>query len=142
MLDLTPHATATHWSARWIGRAWLPSFTCWGLVREVQREVFGRSLPELTLDSTEHDRSSVLSPLLRGGAWRLADAPGEGDVLELRGPDGPHVGVAAVLAGRATLLHNLGDVLGGQPRGSVRRDAVDQLHHLGYGRLRCWRAAA
>jgi hypothetical protein len=109
-------------------------------VREVQAQVFGRRLPELALDGTEAERSGVLSPLLRGGRWRMADQPGEGDVLEMRGPDGAHVGVVAVLGGRATLLHNLGDLVDGKPQGSVRRDPIDQLHHLGYGRLRCWRA--
>jgi hypothetical protein len=140
MMNLTPHARAAHWSARYIGAAWSPTFTCWDLVRTVQDAEFGHALPPLALGSAGDERSATLLPLLRGGAWLATPGPAEdGDVLVMRGPDGPHVGVVAILDGAEWLLHNVGSI---DTPGSVRRDRVDQLGRLGYGHLQLWRAAA
>jgi hypothetical protein len=140
MMNLTPHAAARHWSAHYIGTPWTPQYTCWGFVRSVQAIEFGRALPEVALGDSAGDRTGVLLPLLRSGQWAQCEGPAiDGDILSMRGPDGPHVGVVAVIGGAEWLVHNLGSAA---VPGSVRRDRVDELGRLGYGHLQLWRAAA
>jgi hypothetical protein len=137
MLDLTPHASAGHWSARFVGRPWTEQYTCWELVRDVQASCFGREVP-LIPDAADA-RAALLAALMRGGAWQPLAEPmdaADGDVAVMRGPDGVHVGVTVRLNGRAEVLHNLGSADTG---GAVRRDALDELGRLGYGHLTVWR---
>jgi cell wall-associated NlpC family hydrolase len=152
MLDLSPNAHATHWCAQYIGRAWTDRFNCWDLVRTVQFAVFGRTLPRLPIGGEiDEQRAQDLQALLSGPGWQAVQgyppaAACEGDVLLMRGPDGPHVGVVVLRACHApAVLHNVGGLLPDGPRrgqrwGGVRLDAIDALGRLGYGRLKLWRA--
>lgn len=138
-LDLTPTATAAHWSAAYVGRAWTPQYTCWHLVCDVQARVFGRTLPEYDVSS---DRAaSELRAVVGASGWqRAADAPRDGDVMLMHGPTGPHIGLVAITSTGPSLLHNVGDVQDGAPRGGVGLVPLDRLGSLHYGRLELWRA--
>ena len=139
-MNLSPHATASHWSARWIGRVWRSDFNCWHLVQEVQRAVFGRDMPALPIGTPE-DQRETLQRITKG--WRpVAGYPRaqmqEGDLLTMSSDIGPHVAVAI---DRNRVLHNVG---GKDERrgvwGCVRVDAVSELGANDYGHLKLWRA--
>ena len=139
-IDMTPGATATHWSAGYVGRPWLPTFTCWDLAREVQAAVFGRATPAFdpAAEGARAALRAVVEQMANDCGWhRSDDAPADGDLLLMRGPDGLHIGV--VVAGKA-LLHNLGGLVDGRAHGSGRIAAIDRLGQLCYGRFELWRA--
>lgn len=148
VLDLSPHARATHWCAAYIGRAWSEAFTCWGLWRVVQADEFGRALPAFEPGEAEVDRAGELLQAVGVTAWRPvadgADQGLDGDTLLMRGSGGPHIGVLVRRPGhRVAVLHNVGGRRDdGSLWGGVRLDEVDQLGRLGYGHLRLWRYAA
>lgn len=130
-MNLTPHVTL-HWSAAWLRRAWTPDFTCWTLVREVQAQHFGRTVPDLDVADT-----AAVGAAIAAGRWQVVDGPAiAGDVITVHGHDGPHIGVAL---GDGRLLHNVGGMRDGVPRGGVCIDPIDQLGALGFGRLKMWR---
>lgn len=141
-LDLSPHARATHWSAGYIGRPWSEAFTCWHMVREVQERFYGRRLPDF--DPGSQSPEGELQRAIAASAWRpvpVLDAH-DGDVLMLRGTDGPHIATIVVVEGRPSVLHMIGGRNDdGSTWGSVRRDTMEALGQLGYGRLRLWRPA-
>ena len=141
MLNLTPHAEATHWSAAYIGLAYGIDFTCWDVVRAVQRDVYARDLPAMQIGfEPSPENWQALRETLAGSAWhRVFDGGREGDVLLMRGPDGPHVGVVVDHCYNLSLLHNLGSVDDGIAHGSVRVDPIHALGLLGYGRFEYWR---
>ena len=143
MIDLSPHASATHWTARYVGLSWSSAFNCWHLVQAVEREVFGRPLASLPVGAAE-DQTAALLAITTG--WErvpgdAAEAGRDGDVLTMIGNDGPHVGVVAGVAASARVLHNVGSVTNGRETGSVRLDRIDELGRLGFGHLKLWRAA-
>jgi hypothetical protein len=148
--NLSPNASATHWSAPYVGRLWSPAFFCWSLVQLVQLEQWQRVLPDLP---GEGDRTAQLRALTGHAGWAQVMGPAitearEGDVLLTRGPEGPHVGVVIQRRGfPVSLLHNLGGIVEDGPRkgqavGSVRIDTLAALGSLGYGHARAWRAIA
>lgn len=152
-LNMTPHAVASHWSARYIGRPWSERFTCWHLVQEVQWREFGLRMPDVNVSGTAPDQHEVLAALMRtGDPWQPVPVPlhgsvqtvaAEGDVLLMAGNHGPHVGVVLRKPGAGVeVLHNMGGRMPGTGRvhGGVRVDAVAELGLLNYGRLRLWRA--
>lgn len=148
MLDLSPRASAPHWSAPYVGRAWSAQFTCWELVRAVQREMFGHELPAVAIGVPDDARKQAIFGLLTHPGWvavptisPAGDAL-DGDVLLMRGADGPHVGVAVRrTAHPAEVLHCIGGLHEGRAWGSVRLDLIESLGTLGYGHLKLWRAA-
>jgi hypothetical protein len=135
-MNLTPHATAEHWAADYIGRVWSKSFNCWHLVQEVQREVFCRSMPDLPIGSAEDQRATLVA-ITKG--WQPSQGPkAEGDLLTMVCDLGPHVGV---MIDGERVLHNVGGV--DEKKGvwgSVRVDAVRDLGGLKYGHFKLWRA--
>jgi hypothetical protein len=150
MLDLSPHARATHWCAAYVGRLWSEAFTCWGLWGTVQRDEFGRAVPAFEPGLAEPDRAGELLQAVGATAWRPAAGDGaiargrDGDTLLMRGSGGPHIGVLVQRPGhRVAVLHNVGGQRDdGSTWGSVRLDPVDELGRLGYGHLRLWRYGA
>lgn len=139
MLLLTPHVQAAqqpHWVLRWLGDAWLPERTCWDIVREVQQQIYSRTLPADPGDDAQ--RRAMFAGVLRGGGWQRVAAPTEGDVLSARNADGLlHVAVAVP---QACVLHSVGGLRSdGQPWGGVRIDRHDMLGLLGFGHLKWWR---
>jgi hypothetical protein len=135
-MNLTPHATAEHWAADYVGRVWSQSFNCWHLVQEVQANVFHRSMHDLPIGTPE----SQLAALQRiTKDWRqVSGAMREGDLLTMVCDLGPHVGV---MIDGERVLHNVGGV--DEKKGvwgSVRVDAVRDLGRLQYGHFKLWRA--
>jgi hypothetical protein len=135
-MNLTPHATAEHWAADYVGRVWSPAFNCWHLVQEVQANVFHRSMHDLPIGTPE----SQLAALQRiTKDWKHVTGPmREGDLLTMVCDIGPHVGV---MIDHERVLHNVGGV--DEKKGvwgSVRVDAVRDLGNLKYGHFKLWRA--
>jgi len=140
-LDLTPRASVSHWSAPYIGREWAVDFNCWGMVRLVQHQVFGRDMPAYEPNTGLDELRTVVE----ASGWQhveWAHLPQDGDCLTMIGPDGLHIGVVALIDGRACVLHNLGGLVDGIAQGSVRLDPIAGLRELQYGRLKLWRAPA
>jgi hypothetical protein len=148
-MNLTPHATAEHWAADYIGRVWKPpvidketgavierGFNCWHLVQEVQAAVFHRSMHDLPIGTPE-SQLAVLQRITKD--WRHANGPmREGDLLTMVCDLGPHVAVAI---DHERVLHNVGGVdEKNGVWGSVRVDAVRDLGNLKYGHFKLWRA--
>jgi len=127
-----------HWAAPYIHRPWQlgaegpAAYDCWGLVRAVQREHFGRELPPL---------DAGLQAITAG--WQPGVSPGRGDggdIVEMRSARGPHVGVLIVADGRDGVLHAVGHRdADGRDHGDVCFTPIEQLGALGLGRLRFWR---
>jgi hypothetical protein len=136
MMNLTPHASAGHWTSRYVGRLWATDFTCWHLVAAVQAEVFDRALP--AFDVVDVRDGDDIRALIERSAWRRVGHQVEGDIVAMHGPDGPHVGVLVLHGVRPKLLHNLGGMGEAGPHGSVRLDALADLGRLGYGRFELW----
>jgi len=91
-----------HWAMQYLGRPWVSGgqgphdFDCWGLVRWVQREHFGRELPLVVVDAT--CKAEILAAFdghAEYARWQLVEKPAEGDcVVTMTAPDEPsHVGV-------------------------------------------------
>lgn len=136
-MNLSPHATAAHPAARHVGRPWAEDFNCWHLVQTVQKEVFGRSLPNIPLDADQNQTAALLA--VSAGWSRVLGPPVEGDVLTMIGPRGQHVGTMA--DGR--VLHNLGGKnADGTVWGQVKASDLHELGMLGYGHIKVWRVQA
>lgn len=139
-MKMTPNAGARHWSAAFTGKPWAAgatgpdAFDCWGLVRHVQRERYGRDLAHLAVPSDGQQWRTVREVVQWSGWARVVDAPREGDALLMLDPFGdPHIGVVVAVPG-LWLLHAL------EGRG-VQLDRLDMLGLLGLGHLQCWRHA-
>ena len=102
---------AIHWAADLIGRPWVAggrgpdAFDCWGLVRRVQAERFGRSLPEIPVDAG--DLRAILGAFRdhpERRRWALTETPAEGDCALMRQSRHPvHVGVWLAVDGGGVL---------------------------------------
>ena len=106
------------------------AYDCKGLVRAVQRRVWSRDVPALLYPQIL-DFAQLRDACSRQG-WHLTqDKPQPGDIIEVKGTQGPHVGVFVMSGRRLKVLHcvqNLG----------VRLNTLDELL-TSYGRPRLWR---
>lgn len=90
-----------HWAWAYLGLPWAngglgpEAFSCWGLVRWIQREHFGRELPEIPVDADDRDAIVAgMEAVLRSGEWTRTLMPEEGAGVVLRVARDPlHVGV-------------------------------------------------
>lgn len=119
---------------KYVGIPWREDFTCWGLVRLVQAQEFGRSLPDLQVG--EHLRAAqeriLLELIGKEGVWRKKRTADAGDIMVCRSTDGPHVGV---MVGRTRVLHNVGSR--SRP-GNTRLDRIADLPGAGFQRIEFW----
>lgn len=146
-MNLTPHATATHWSARYVGLPWRPgadgpdAFDCWGLVRDVQRTQYGRELPRIAVRESPPGQWAELRALVQHSRWRPhAGTWRDGDLLVMLNARGlPHIGTL-VERERLCLLHACGEVdTNGEPRGEIALEPVANLGASGFGHIDAWR---
>lgn len=98
-----------HWSARYVGMAYVPGrFDCAHLVEKVQAEVFGRRVA-LPMERPIAQRSAEFAALVHATAPAVAqrvDTPLEGDAALMIGAGRlNHVGVAVFEAGEWWVLH-------------------------------------
>lgn len=87
--------------AKYVGTPWLSGgddmsgFNCWNFVRHIQREHFGREMPQVRIDETRPMaflRHLRLHPERKN--WRQTAIPEEGDIVEMGiGRDVTHIGV-------------------------------------------------
>jgi cell wall-associated NlpC family hydrolase len=109
------------------------AFDCRGLVRAVQRAVWGRDVPPLGPDALRACRAAGWAP--------TTEPPAAGDVLLVHAVDGPHVGVFVRAGRRVMVLHARSRLVGGVQRGRVERHALPDLLACGYSRPQVWRFA-
>lgn len=132
----------THWAERYIGLPWInggggeSGYDCWALVRQVQREHYGRDLPAIHVDAG--DLAALGAAFARHperARWRRVEAPQDGDcVLTHKGAHADHVGVYLDLDG-GRILHSV--------RGSgVVCTALPVLRRMGWHPLEFYRFAA
>lgn len=91
-----------HWAHQYIGKAWgsgaqgPDAFDCWGLVRHINKEVYGRELPEVIVDATN---LSIVQKAFYDHEefkrWQEVKTPAEGDcVITKSSPSKPeHIGI-------------------------------------------------
>jgi cell wall-associated NlpC family hydrolase len=112
------------------------AYDCKGLVRAVQRAVWGREVPPLA--------GTLLAwrDACRAAGWAPTDdAPAAGDVLSVHAVDGPHVGVFVRAGRRLLVLHARSRIVRGVQVGRVERHALADLLTCGYTRPQVWRCA-
>ncbi len=103
-------------------------YDCWGLVRAAVRARHGIEIPAART-------AQVPGWRLRADTERDAD----GDVIEMRGPMGRHVGMLVREGWYRTVLHAHGGVdASGQPWGEVAKVPLARLAELGYWMPRIW----
>lgn len=126
-----------HWAARYIGLPWAlgalgpNAFDCWGLVRHVELQHFGRALPPL---------GAGMNIVTQGWESPAAGVYAAGDIVEMRSARGPHVGIWIEADRRAGVLHSVGlRDEAGIDHGSVLFTMPEALAALGLGRLKLWK---
>jgi len=88
----------THWISSYIGQPWVAgSNDCWAFFRRVQRERFGRDVPEVDVDAMSvRACANALTGHDERRNWNPTDTPTEGDaVLMARGKHPIHIGLWA-----------------------------------------------
>ena len=93
---------------------------CWWFLRKVQRELYGRDLPEIpdgALDMSGRERNALLQAHPALNRWRCVDTPADGAMALLSKPTLFHCGV---VIGSLDILHT------DEPHGVV----LDPILHL------------
>lgn len=135
------------WINEYLGRPWREdcegpeAYDCKGLVRHVQRLVWGHEVPPLLQIGTATDWAAVRASC-RSSGWAPigeGDTARDGDVLLVRGATGPHVGVFVRVDRRMLVLHAHGMLVQGQQVGRVRLNSLCDLLAGGYSRPQIWR---
>jgi cell wall-associated NlpC family hydrolase len=95
-------STSKHWIINYLGKPWESgaqgpdAFDCWSLVRTVQADIYGRTLPIVEVDGLNNDAiANAFSTSNEYANWLLVDTPQEGDcVITKSAPNRPdHVGI-------------------------------------------------
>lgn len=105
-----------HWATQYIGVPWVfggktiaEGFDCWGLFCDIQRNHFGRNVPDIdighyTTDGVAHEFANNSERK----NWRQVQAPKEGDAVLMRSARYPnHVGVWITDGENAGVLHTM-----------------------------------
>lgn len=132
----------THWAEQYIGLPWEPgaqgpdAFNCWGLVRHVQLQHFGRELPLIGVDEQDIQAvNAAFSTHAEFSRWQQVGAPVEGDCVISKGaPDKPdHVGIYVEAGGGRILQSVCGAGVIAAPMRAMRM--------LGWQHIEYWRFA-
>jgi cell wall-associated NlpC family hydrolase len=132
----------THWAERYIGIPWVngatgpDEFDCWGFVRHVQRERFGRELPPIKVDADSiRDVARAFGSHDERASWMQVERPIEGDCVLMAHAKYPsHVGLWVEVDGGG-VLHCI--------RGpGVVFNSLSALRHFGWGRIDIYRRGA
>lgn len=113
------------------------SFDCWGLVRYVQRERFGREMPPLSIgDAQLPEQLKSIQQLARRSKWKrqVHVTPEDGDILLMHSLQGPHVGVAIFVDSQPRILHAVGSVTS---PGSVVHSSLPEIQQF-WSSLELW----
>jgi cell wall-associated NlpC family hydrolase len=120
---------------RYIGLQWSAgargpdAFDCWGLLRHVQAQHFGKIVPDVTeFGAVVRD---MYDERMNSREWEIADQPFHGAGVLMRGGDDPHVGVFLDLEG--------GGVLHSMERVGVIWSPRATLRLLGFSKLKFYR---
>lgn len=114
------------------------AFDCWGLVRYVQRQHYGREMPHIAVYSSTAENLENLHAIIRHSLWkRASDEALDGDVLLMQGADGPHVGIALEINGIIGVLHAIGSQE--KPLSVVFTQRLEDLAVLGFAKIQKWR---
>ena len=136
---------ADHWATPLIGKPWRRGATgphaydCRGLAYHVQRTQYGREMPFFAIEnirSPEH--LDELNELIRRSHWHRMPAgvkKCDGDILLMRGVDGPHVGIVVAADGGLGVLHAVGSE---SAPGAVVFSPFDSVNAT-WGRQEVWR---
>lgn len=120
---------------QYIGLPWVAggrgpdAFDCWGLLRYLQREHFGRGLPEIP--EFGDTARAMYQVQMSSGAWEIVAQPEHGAGVLMRGGDDPHVGVWLDCEG--------GGVLHAMERVGVIWTPYRSLRLIGFSRLKYYR---
>lgn len=98
-----------HWAEQYIGRQYTKgTYDCASLVVEVQREVFGRNIPDYgERPPMRSDEAQVLEDEVRRLTVRIDD-PVEGCAVQMRSAGSiHHLGVYCEVNGEPHVLHNV-----------------------------------
>lgn len=133
--------TVTVWEQRYLGRPWVrgargpEAFDCWGLVRAVQAEIYGRVCPDVDIDGL--DVAAVARAFQHHperARWRAVEDAAEGDCVLMAHARYPsHVGVWLDVDG--------GGVLHCLRHAGVVFSSLQSLRHERWGRIEFYRYA-
>lgn len=130
----------TRWESDYLGRPWQKgaggpdAFDCWGLVRAVQRDVYGRELPEVDVDAMDVRavvRAFCAHP--ERSRWQRLDVPAQGDCVLLSHARHPsHVGLWLDCNGGGVLHSLRGSGVVFSSLASLRRDRWARIEFYRY----------
>jgi cell wall-associated NlpC family hydrolase len=154
MINLSP-ASEPHWTEKYLPVPWkengttMEGLSCWGLVQHVQRERYGRNLPDIHLDAeTKGSENFVVTVLnaIRENDWRRmveTNSVLEGDVLLAKRNSEWHVGVIiGDIRGLPRVLHSMGAKINGSAVGGVVVHTMGEFTSLGFSKIQIWRATS
>jgi hypothetical protein len=101
MNELTQQPDGLHWACRYIGLPWQARakgpdiFDCWSLVVWVQKQHFGRNLPDIPVAEGNLKRLALtFRDHPERKRWQLIETPEQGDAVLMRQSRHPiHVGI-------------------------------------------------
>lgn len=127
---MTPSDINRYIGLQWVSGARGPiAFDCWGLLRHVQAEHFGKAIPDVTeFGAVARD---MYDERMHSREWEIADQCFHGAGVLMRGGDDPHVGVWLDLEG--------GGVLHSMERVGVIWSPKQALRMLGFSKLKFYR---
>lgn len=93
-----------------LGRAYTPDFRCWDLVKQVERDLFGRAVPSIASDiETPRQILRTFECHPERARWRLSDNPSSGSIVLMGGARREHHAGVYLDIDRCGVLHTLPD---------------------------------
>lgn len=132
-----------HWAEKYHGKPYAPgaqgpaAYNCWGLARAIERDEFGRGMPQLAVEVDDLTPRALIR-LIREhpgrAGWVEVARPADGDLVAMgRLHDEAHIGVWAELDGGA-VIHAVAGM-------GVCKHSILHVRLMGYGLVRTYRPA-